>query len=232
MPAVSSTVGAVVVVAGVPHAVLTLAVGAVGLTTLSVVLILGSCCRKKSVPAPKSKSKTLPRSVSQSVPSTPGPKDKSLQEKFASTNPFEGSERKNPLFRKDSIDSSASGFSGFGKDRKDSIESSFSGFGDKDMSSSGINKAEAKAKAKAARSSSGYTKEDKKNGYIGIVVPEDKSTPNQGKKERDLAGAKARKDAERAAKIAKMKALRANKKEDESKALYDALAVIDALEEE
>ena len=34
------------------------------------------------------------------------------------------------------------------------------------------------------------------NGYIGIVVPEDKSTPNQGKKERDLAGAKARKDAE------------------------------------
>ena len=65
------------------------------------------------------------------------------------------------------------------------------------------------------------------NGYIGIVE-EGSAKP---KKERDLAGAKARKDAERAAKIAKMKALRAAKKVDESKALEEALAVIDNLEE-
>ena len=37
--------------------------GAVGLTTLSAVLILGACCRKKNKSAPevKTKSKTLPR---------------------------------------------------------------------------------------------------------------------------------------------------------------------------
>lgn len=200
MPAVSSAVG---LVAGVPQTVAALALGAVGLTTLSAVLILGACCRKKNKSAPevKTKSKTLPRDAE-------ALQETSLQERFASGLPFEDAARKNPLFRKESNASNASDFSGFGKDRKDSIESDYSGFG-KSISTSGL------------------AKEDKKNGYIGIVE-EGSAKP---KKERDLAGAKARKDAERAAKIAKMKALRAAKKMDESKALEEALAVIDNLEE-
>lgn len=202
MPAVSSAVGLVV---GVPQTVSALAFGVVGLTTLSAVLILGACCRKKKKNAPeaKTKSKTLPRTDLDLAL-----RETTLQEKFKSGLPFDDTARKNPLFRKESNASSASEFSGFGKDRSNSIESDYDGFG-KSISTSGL------------------AKEDKKNGYIGIVE-EGSAKP---KKERDLVGAKARKDAERAAKIAKMKALRAAKKVDESKALEEALAVIDNLEE-